>query len=100
MPDTKYCHECGKPFFIEENGIAHHTSDDGIDFDADADHVPFTLEPSGKMVSFDFIMDTFVAVEAPEGTDPETLVEQAKEKFMERLADGSAVVVFDSVFDE
>lgn len=53
-----------------------------------------------KMVSFDFIMDSFVAVQAPEGTDPDTLVEQAKELFMERLRDGHAVVVFDSVFDE
>ncbi len=53
-----------------------------------------------KMVSFDFIMDSFVAVQAPEGTDPETLIEQAKDKFRERLADGSAIVIFDSVFDE
>ncbi len=53
-----------------------------------------------KMVSFDFIMDTFVAVEAPEGTDPETLYEQAKDLFRERLASGEAVVVFDGIFDE
>jgi len=52
------------------------------------------------LVSFDFIMDSFVAVQAPRGTDPETLVEQAKAKFVERLHSGDAIVVFDSVFDE
>jgi len=47
-----------------------------------------------KMSTFDFAMDSFVAVEAPEGTDPETLHEQALEKFKERLRDGDVMLEF------
>ena len=38
------CAQCGKPFFLEGNGVSHHVSQDspdGIDHDADADHVPY-----------------------------------------------------------
>lgn len=41
------CHICGKPFSIDSAGIATHasaTEPTGIDHDADADHVPFTLD--------------------------------------------------------
>lgn len=53
-----------------------------------------------KTVSFDFIMDTYVSVKAPEGTDPETLIKQAKELFIDRLNTGEADVIFDSIFEE
>ena len=42
MPD---CHQCGKEFSIDGHGVATHlTEDEEIDHDADADHVPYTLE--------------------------------------------------------
>jgi hypothetical protein len=50
-------------------------------------------------VSYDFSLDIFVAVDAPIGTDPETLVEEAKAKFIERLLEDDASVVFDKIFD-
>lgn len=43
QPAKAHCHECGESFFITDTGIAHHTGNP-IDHDADADHVPFTLE--------------------------------------------------------
>lgn len=35
------CRECGKPMFIEENGVSHHAGGglDGIDYDLDLQHV-------------------------------------------------------------
>jgi hypothetical protein len=45
--DTLTCHECGQPFTIDSVGVATHDDDespDGIDHDADEDHVPFQLE--------------------------------------------------------
>jgi hypothetical protein len=52
-PDTKeeidlenmgelLCAECGAPYFVTDNGVSHHEdadSPDGIDHDADGDHV-------------------------------------------------------------
>ena len=38
------CTQCGKPYFVEGNGVSHHASGngpDGIDHDLDADHVPY-----------------------------------------------------------
>ena len=37
------CTECGEPMFVTDEGIAHHRDEDapdGIDHDADEDHVP------------------------------------------------------------
>lgn len=45
--DTKFCHECGQEFGIDEAGIANHvdpSSPTGIDHDADEDHVPYALD--------------------------------------------------------
>ena len=50
-------------------------------------------------VSYDFVLDTCVAVDAPIGTDPETLIEQAKAKFVQRILEGDIVVVFENIFD-
>jgi hypothetical protein len=44
-PD-EWCHECGGQFKIDENGVSNHmsaTTPDGIDHDADEDHVAFSL---------------------------------------------------------
>ena len=40
------------------------------------------------MVGFDFEFLSFVSVEAPVGTDPETLVETALDLFVERIRNG------------
>jgi hypothetical protein len=42
-----FCHECGQEFTIDDEGVANHvdpSKPDGIDHDADADHVPFALD--------------------------------------------------------
>lgn len=31
----KYCIECGKPYEEADNGVTHHTGEDGYDLDAD-----------------------------------------------------------------
>ena len=50
-------------------------------------------------VSYDFTLDSIVAVDAPVGTDPETLVEQAKAKFVQRILEDDVSVVFENIFD-
>ena len=50
-------------------------------------------------VSYDFVLDSCVAVDAPIGTDPETLIEQAKAKFVERILSNDATVAFENIFD-
>ena len=50
-------------------------------------------------VSYDFVLDSCVAVDAPIGTDPETLIEQAKAKFIERILSNEATVTFENIFD-
>ena len=45
MPSPLDCHECGAPFQLNGDGTTQHLDANGrIDHDADADHVPFTLE--------------------------------------------------------
>ena len=51
-------------------------------------------------VSYDFGIDSFVAVDAPVGTNPETLIEQAKAKFVERILSNEAEVVFENTFND
>ncbi len=40
-PEEVLCRECGKPMFIEENGVSHHEGGglDGINYTLDLDHV-------------------------------------------------------------
>ena len=46
--DWEDCHVCGEPFRIDVSGIAHHVDDeDETDHDADADHVPYSLDSLG-----------------------------------------------------
>ena len=43
-PQSYVCHECGKSYSQDCHGVTTHDSDsfpDGIDHDADADHVPY-----------------------------------------------------------
>ena len=46
-----------------------------------------------KLVSYDFEMDNFVGIKAPEGTDPDTLVDQALTEFALRLQQPGEVTV-------
>ena len=50
-------------------------------------------------VSYDFVLDSCVAVDAPVGTNPETLIEQAKTKFIERILENDVSIVFENIFD-
>ena len=52
-----------------------------------------------KEVSYDFSLDSIVAVYAPIGTDPDTLIEQAKQKFIQRIQEGDVTIVFENIFD-
>lgn len=47
MGDRFYCDECGEPFAVDrDSGVANHvTEDGGVDYDADADHVPYGTDP-------------------------------------------------------
>lgn len=39
---TNICVECGEEFGYEENEVAHHLTEEGsLDYDTDADHVPY-----------------------------------------------------------
>ena len=50
-------------------------------------------------VSYDFVLDSCVAVDAPIGTNPETLIEQAKAKFVERILSNDVTVAFENIYD-
>lgn len=50
-------------------------------------------------VSYDFVLDSIVTVDAPIGTNPETLIEQAKEKFVQRILSNDIEVTFENIFD-
>lgn len=41
--EERECAQCGNAFTIDDRGIAEHTNADGsVDYDQDADHVPYT----------------------------------------------------------
>ena len=52
-----------------------------------------------KNVSYDFSLDSIVAVDAPIGTDPDTLIEQVKEKLIQRIREDDLTIVFENIFD-
>lgn len=52
-----------------------------------------------KNVSYDFGIDSIVTVDAPIGTDPDTLIEQAKQKLIQRILEDDCTMVFESIFD-
>ena len=52
-----------------------------------------------KVVGFDFKLLSFVSVKASVGTDPETLVETARDLFIERLRNGDYEVHCFQTFD-
>jgi len=50
-------------------------------------------------VSYDFAVDNVIAIAAPIGTDPDTLVEEAKQKLIERIQEGDITFTFENIFD-
>ena len=52
-----------------------------------------------KNVTYDFTVDSIVAVDAPIGTDPDTLIEQAKQKLIQRIREDDVTIVFENIFD-
>ena len=51
------------------------------------------------MITYDFSVDSLTCVEAPRGTDPDTLVEAAKQKLTEYIKTDNIVLTFENVFD-
>jgi hypothetical protein len=52
-----------------------------------------------KNVTYDFRIDSIVAVDAPIGTDPDTLIEQAKQKLIQRIQEDDVTFVFENIYD-
>ena len=52
-----------------------------------------------KNISYDFSLDSIVAVDAPIGTDPDTLIEQVKQRLIERILTDDVTLVFENIFD-
>ena len=53
-----------------------------------------------KQVSYVFSMDSMVSVDAPSGTDPESLYEQAINKFKRIVESNNAELICEEVYDE
>jgi hypothetical protein len=53
-----------------------------------------------KMVNYDFSIDSLISVEAPQGTDPETLIGQVLIKIVQRVREKDLEIVFDTCFDK
>jgi hypothetical protein len=51
--EQSVCTECGRPYFVTPEGTAHHVGDgpDGVDYEADAGHVPYGDEPGEDSLS-------------------------------------------------
>ena len=56
------------------------------------------LEKDGN-VSYDFSLDSIVAVDAPIGTDPDTLIDLVKLKLIKRIQENDVTIVFENIFD-
>ena len=52
-----------------------------------------------KNITYDFGLDSIVAVDAPIGTDPDTLIEQAKQKLIQRIQEDDVTIVFENIYD-
>ena len=52
-----------------------------------------------KNISYDFGLGSIVAVDAPIGTDPDTLIEQAKQKLIQRIQEDDVTIVFENIYD-
>ena len=52
-----------------------------------------------KNISYDFTVDSVVAVDAPIGTDPDTLIQQVKQKLIQRIQEDDVTIVFENIYD-
>jgi len=52
-----------------------------------------------RNISYDFNLDSIVSVDAPIGTDPDTLIEQAKQKLIQRIQEDNVIIVFENIYD-
>ena len=52
-----------------------------------------------KMISYDFNVDSLISVDAPIGTDPDTLIEQALANLISRAANKDLTITFEDFFD-
>ena len=52
-----------------------------------------------RIVSYDFQIESLVAVKAPYGTDPDDLYEQALIKVIQRARDGDLELLCENTFD-
>ena len=52
-----------------------------------------------KNVTYDFSVDSIIAIDAPIGTDPETLIRSAKIKLIERINENDVIITFENIFD-
>lgn len=52
-----------------------------------------------KNVSYDFSLDNLVAIDAPIGTDPDTLIEQVKEQLIQKIREDDVTIVFEHIYD-
>ena len=57
------------------------------------------LKMSERIVSYDFDIQSLVAVDAPYGTNPNTLIDKVMNKIAERARDGEIEVFCENTFD-
>lgn len=53
-----------------------------------------------KIISYDFNIDSLISVDAPIGTDPDTLIEQVLEKLICRAKEKDLTITFEDFFDQ
>ena len=52
-----------------------------------------------KVINYDFAVDTLITVEAPAGTDPDTLEQEVLGKLSAQVARGQVELVYNHTFD-
>ena len=50
-------------------------------------------------MSYDFSLDSIISIDAPADTDPDALIEQAKQKLIERIREGDITFRCETIFD-
>ena len=50
-------------------------------------------------VTYDFVLDSIIAVDAPIGTDPETLISRVLDKLAQKVAEQDLTFRFENIFD-
>ena len=51
-------------------------------------------------VTYDFALDSIIAVDAPIGTDPDTLTDQVLDKLAQKVAERDLTFRFENIFDD